>query len=115
MKTNKALRRLTDVEDLLSAVIERYEARDKSVRKLLDEAKACIVEARQTVNKEAESPAKKPPSAKPQKRSRAANTTHLTPMDVSISTAPPNGVSVKGRPKKSVVKPRRRPPSEVQP
>ena len=62
MKAKKAVKRLTRVEALLSNVIDGFAAGERAVKELLDNAKAAVIRARETVNVKA-SPAveKKPP------------------------------------------------------
>jgi hypothetical protein len=50
MKANKALKRLTHVEDLLSDVMERYSAGASDIRENLQSAKAAVGRARDTVS-----------------------------------------------------------------
>jgi hypothetical protein len=57
MKASKALKRLADVEESLSRVIERYATNEQSVKELLTEAKARVVHARKTVSTQAQPPA----------------------------------------------------------
>ena len=50
MKANKALKRLTHVEDLLSDVMERYSADASDIRENLESAKAAVGRAKETVS-----------------------------------------------------------------
>jgi hypothetical protein len=50
MKANKALKRLTHVEDLLSDVMERYSADAPEIRQQLLDAKAAVGRAKDAVN-----------------------------------------------------------------
>ena len=49
MKANKALKRLTHVEDLLSDVMERYSAGPSDIRENLQSAKAAVGRAKDAV------------------------------------------------------------------
>ena len=65
MKTNKALKRLTKIEALMSAVTERYSANAPHIREALDDAKAAVTRAKQAVSLQASSETAKkanPPS-----------------------------------------------------
>jgi hypothetical protein len=50
MKANKALKRLTHVEDLLSDVMERYSVGPSDIRENLQSAKAAVGRAKDTVS-----------------------------------------------------------------
>jgi hypothetical protein len=50
MKANKALKRLTHVEDLLSDVMERYSAGASDIRENLQSAKDAVGRAKETVS-----------------------------------------------------------------
>jgi hypothetical protein len=50
MKATKALKRLTHVEDLLSDVMERYSAGASDIRENLQDAKAAVGRAKDTVS-----------------------------------------------------------------
>jgi hypothetical protein len=50
MKANKALKRLTHVEDLISDVIDRYSAGASDIRENLQSAKAAVGRAKDAVN-----------------------------------------------------------------
>ena len=58
-KAKKVTKQLADVEEMLPGVIERHETNEKSLRKLFDEAKDCIVQARTVVSSRADAPAAK--------------------------------------------------------
>jgi hypothetical protein len=53
MKANKALKRLTHVEDLLSDVMERYSAGTSDIRENLQGAKAAVGRAKDAVKAQA--------------------------------------------------------------
>jgi hypothetical protein len=55
MKANKALKRLTHVEDLLSDVMERYSADAPEIRQQLLDAKAAVGRAKDAVKLQASS------------------------------------------------------------
>lgn len=55
MKANKALKRLTHVEDLLSDVMERYSADAPEIRQQLLDAKAAVGRAKDAVASQASS------------------------------------------------------------
>ena len=61
MKTKKALKRLSRVEELLSDVIGQYAENGSDVKELLASAKASVVRAKETVDVKAAKAAKKPP------------------------------------------------------
>ncbi len=61
MKAKKALKRLTEVETLLTDVIDRYTGVERDMRELLHDAKASVVRAKKTVNVKASARAAKPP------------------------------------------------------
>ena len=69
MKAKKAVKRLNEVEALLSDVIDHYAATDKSLRELLDSAKESVFRAKESVS-EQEKPAKKKTSAVKRKGAR---------------------------------------------
>ena len=58
MKAKKAIKRLNEVEALLSDVIDHYAATDKGMRELLDSAKESVFRATESV-REQEKPEKK--------------------------------------------------------
>ena len=63
MKVKKALRKLAEVEDLLTGLIDRYDGSKNGVRELLDTAKSSVARARKSVTVKASSKtAKKPPA-----------------------------------------------------
>jgi hypothetical protein len=70
MKTKKAVKRLTRVEEILSNVIDQYAESGHGVKELLDSAKESVVRARETVNQKASSAATKKPPAKAEKPQR---------------------------------------------
>lgn len=72
MKAKKALKRLRSVEALLSIVIDQFAANERSVRALLDSAKASVIRAKARINiLPAAGTAKKPQMmAKQTKRAR---------------------------------------------
>ena len=49
MKANKALKRLAKIEALMSVVTERYSASAPHIREVLQDAKAAVARARETV------------------------------------------------------------------
>ena len=49
MKANKALKRLTKIEELMSDVTERYSAGAPSIREALQDAKDAVVRAKEAV------------------------------------------------------------------
>jgi hypothetical protein len=55
MKTNKALKRVTHAEDLVSDVIERYSAGSPDIREKLQDAKTAITGAKDAVSSQASS------------------------------------------------------------
>ena len=55
MKANKALKRLTHVEDLLSDVMERYSAGPSDIRENLQSSKAAVGRAKDAVKLQASS------------------------------------------------------------
>jgi hypothetical protein len=55
MKSNKALKRLTHVEELLADVTERYSADASHVREALQAAKLAVTRAKDAVSSEASS------------------------------------------------------------
>jgi len=61
MKAKKAVKRLTRVEALLSNVIDGFTTGERAVKELLDNAKAAVIRARETVNVKASPAEKKPP------------------------------------------------------
>ena len=50
MKAKKALKRLRSVEALLSIVIDQFAANERSVRAMLDSAKASVIRAKARIN-----------------------------------------------------------------
>ena len=50
MRANKALKRLTHVEDLLADLMERYSAGSPDIREKLQEAKVAVGRAKEAVN-----------------------------------------------------------------
>jgi hypothetical protein len=55
MKPNKALRRLTEIEELMSDVVERFSTNAPSIRKALRDAVAAVAVAKEAVGLEATS------------------------------------------------------------
>jgi hypothetical protein len=71
MKAKKAVKRLTRVETLLSNVIDGFTAGERAVKELLDNAKAAVIRARETVTvKAAPVVTKKPPVSARRAKSR---------------------------------------------
>lgn len=68
MKAKKVIKRLNEVEALLSDVIDHYAATDKSLRELLDSAKESVFRATESVRQE--KPEKKSTSAPKRKGAR---------------------------------------------
>jgi hypothetical protein len=66
MKPNKAVKRLTHVEELISDVVDRYSAGSPDIRENLQDAKAAVTRARDAVSLEA-------PSKTKRARKKAAN------------------------------------------
>jgi len=64
MKAKKAVKRLTRVEALLSNVIDGFATGERAVKELLDNAKAAVIRARETVNVKASPAAEKKPPVK---------------------------------------------------
>jgi len=75
MKTNKALKRLTKIEALMSAVTERYSASAPHIREALDDAKAAVIRAKQAVSLEASSGGSKTPPLKRSKQTEGTTET----------------------------------------
>jgi hypothetical protein len=74
MKAKKALKRLRSVEALLSIVIDQFAANERSVRAMLDSAKASVIRAKARINSlSAARTVKKPPMMAKQAKRR-----HLT-------------------------------------
>jgi hypothetical protein len=74
MKAKKALKRLRNVEALLSIVIDQFAANERSVRVMLDSAKASVIRAKAKINSlSAAGTAKKPQVMASQSKRR-----HLT-------------------------------------
>jgi hypothetical protein len=74
MKAKKALKRLRSVEALLSIVIDQFAANERSVRAMLDSAKASVIRAKARINSlSAARTVKKPPMTAKQAKRR-----HLT-------------------------------------
>jgi hypothetical protein len=61
MKTKKAIKRLTQVEVLLSTVMDKYAAGEHRMRELLDAAKESVFRAKETVSHVSQSSAQKAP------------------------------------------------------
>ena len=55
MKANKALKRLTHVEELMSDVVERYSASAPDIQEKLQDAKAAVTRAREAMRLQASS------------------------------------------------------------
>jgi hypothetical protein len=60
MKANKALKRLTKIESLMSAVAERYSASAPHLRKVLKEAVDAVAKAKKAVGLQASSATRSP-------------------------------------------------------
>ena len=75
MKAKKALKRLRNVEALLSIVIDQFAANERSVRALLDSAKVCVIRAKARINSLAIAGTAK----KKQMIAKKIKRTHLTP------------------------------------
>jgi hypothetical protein len=69
MKANKALKRLTKIEALISDVTERYSTITLPTREVLQDAKAAVTRAKEAVSLQASSGAAK---NSPVKRNKAA-------------------------------------------
>lgn len=75
MKANKALKRLTHAQDLVSDVMERYSAGSPDIQQQLLDAKAAVGRAKDAVSLQASSrPTKKPPFKRSGPPSKAATT-----------------------------------------
>jgi hypothetical protein len=55
MKANKALKRLTHVEELISDVMERYSSSVPDIREKLQDARAAVIRAKEAVSLQAPS------------------------------------------------------------
>jgi hypothetical protein len=55
MKANKALKRLTHVEDLMSDVLERYSSSAPDIREKLQDARVAVIRAKEAVSLQASS------------------------------------------------------------
>jgi hypothetical protein len=65
MKANKALKRLTKIEAVMSDVTERHSASSPHIREVLQDAKAAITRAKETVSlQQCSGTAKKNPPVK---------------------------------------------------
>jgi hypothetical protein len=64
MKANKALKRLTKIEALMSAVTKRYSASAPHIQKALQDAKAAVTRAMEAVSLQASSGRAKTPPVK---------------------------------------------------
>ena len=70
MKAKKALKRLNKVESILANVIDQFSVTD-GLRELLDSAKASIVRAKKTVNRQGSARAARKPPVRAEKAQRA--------------------------------------------
>ena len=101
MKANKAVKRLAKIEVLMSDVMERYSAGAPDIREMLQDAKAAVTRAKETVSLQASSgtaknpPVRhsKPPSkatpepSKPTRKLSAAGATKKAPVAAAKKTA----------------------------
>ena len=55
MKANKALKRLTHVEELISDVMERYSSSVPDIREKLQDARAAAIRAKEAISLQASS------------------------------------------------------------
>ena len=67
MKANKALKRLSKIETLMSVVSERYSAGESHIREMLQDAKAAVARVKEAVSLQASS-VKAKKSAKPKRK-----------------------------------------------
>jgi len=74
MKANKALKRLAKIEALISDVTERYSASAPHIREVLQDAKAAVTRAKESVSLQASSGTAKNPAVK-----HSAPTSRATP------------------------------------
>jgi hypothetical protein len=74
MKAKKALKRLRNVEALLSIVIDQCDANERSVRALLDSAKLSVIRAKARINSLSAARTER----KPQMMAKQAKRRHLT-------------------------------------
>jgi hypothetical protein len=75
MKAKKALKKLRSVEALLSIVIDQFAANERSVRALLDSAKASVIGAKAKINSLSTAETKK----KSRMMGKETKHAHLTP------------------------------------
>ena len=71
MKANKALKRLTKIEALMSEVTEKYSVKEPHLRHVLQEAGTAITRAKEAVSLRASSKARVESSTEHSKRKRA--------------------------------------------
>ena len=100
MKANKALKRLTKIESLMSVVAERYSASAPHLRSVLKEATDAVARAKQAVSLEASSRTK---AATP-KPDRAAKTPTPSQKKTSVRKVAANARSAKPVMKKTPIK-----------
>jgi hypothetical protein len=74
MKAKKALKRLRNVEALLSIVIDQFAANERSVRVMLDSAKASVIRAKARINSLSAARS----VTKPQMKAKQSKRSHLT-------------------------------------
>lgn len=74
MKAKKALKKLRNVEALLSIVIDQFAANERSVRVMLDSAKASVIRAKARINSLSTARS----VTKPQMMAKQSKRSHLT-------------------------------------
>ena len=117
MKANKALKRLSKIETLMSVVSERYSAGESHIREMLQDAKAAVARVKEAVSLQASSvKAKKPAKPKrkagqeaPRRRRAHAKAAVAKPARATTKVAPARkkaAVKKATAVKKAAVKPR---------
>jgi hypothetical protein len=92
MKANKALKRLTKIEALMSDVTERYSASSPHTRKVFQDAKAAVTRAKEAVSLQASAGTAKTPPVKQSKPPSKA-TPELTKPKRRLSAAGRKAIS----------------------
>ena len=104
MKANKALKRLSKIETLMSVVSERYSAGESHIREMLQDAKAAVARVKEAVSLQASSVKAKKPAKPKRKAGQGAPRRRRAHARAAVAKAAPATRKVAPARKKAAVK-----------
>ena len=104
MKANKALKRLSKIETLMSVVSERYSAGESHIREMLQDAKSAVARVKEAVSLQASSVKAKKPAKPKRKAGQEAPRRRRAHARAAVAKAAPATRKVAPARKKAAVK-----------